>query len=142
MLIHKDNGIIIGVIPNINGSQYYLPGGGVDPGESVIQCAVRETLEEMGIKVANARPTGIASTIDFSDENRFNYGKDKYRGAKTFLIEADFSCFDSTVLNIENDAMEFKHVGYQQAYELLEQHIDNFGGATGIHALIALKKYL
>ena len=47
LLIHKKTGHGAG---KING-----PGGKIDPGESVVDCAVRETLEEVGIRALNPR---------------------------------------------------------------------------------------
>lgn len=47
LLIHKKTGHGAG---RING-----PGGKLEPGESVVSCAVRETREEVGIEVSSAR---------------------------------------------------------------------------------------
>lgn len=47
LLIHKKTGHGAG---KING-----PGGKIDPGETVVDCAVRETLEEVGIRALNPR---------------------------------------------------------------------------------------
>ena len=30
---------------------FWLPAGGLDPGEGLVQCAVRECLEEAGVRV-------------------------------------------------------------------------------------------
>jgi 8-oxo-dGTP pyrophosphatase MutT (NUDIX family) len=52
-----------------------LPGGAVDPGESVVEAAERETLEEVGIKVKVLRLIGVYScpdrVIEYADGNRW-----------------------------------------------------------------------
>ena len=42
-----------------NRSQYVLPGGGVEPNESLLRCAERECLEELGLVVQATDPVGI-----------------------------------------------------------------------------------
>lgn len=50
LLIHKKRGFGAG---KING-----PGGKIDPGETPLQCAVRETQEELGVTATNAEQAG------------------------------------------------------------------------------------
>ena len=42
------------------GDEYYLPGGGIDEGESPAECAVREALEEIGARITIIREIGMA----------------------------------------------------------------------------------
>ncbi len=51
LLIHKKRGIGAG---KING-----PGGKLDPGETLLECAVRETEEEVGLTALGARQLGV-----------------------------------------------------------------------------------
>ncbi len=49
-------------------SEYQLPGGGIDPGESAIQALHREVLEETGWKIANPRKIGAFRRFTFMPE--------------------------------------------------------------------------
>jgi len=42
-----------------NRSQYVLPGGGIDPGETPRECAQRECMEELGVGIVASEPVGI-----------------------------------------------------------------------------------
>ena len=54
--------------------RWCLPGGGMDPGESAEETCVRETLEEVGLKVRITRLIGIYTNpnviVEYEDENR------------------------------------------------------------------------
>ena len=52
MYIPVDGKLYVGVAEN---GAYYIPGGGAHKNESPLQAAVRETLEEIGVKVKNIK---------------------------------------------------------------------------------------
>jgi 8-oxo-dGTP pyrophosphatase MutT (NUDIX family)/ribosomal protein S18 acetylase RimI-like enzyme len=53
----------------------FLPGGGLDPGESPEQAAVREAQEECAIEIADLRPLGRAVDVVFSPKKSANLEK-------------------------------------------------------------------
>ncbi|MGB0386536.1 MAG: NUDIX domain-containing protein [Ardenticatenaceae bacterium] len=57
--------------------QWCLPGGGMDPGESISETCVREVWEEIGLDVRVGRLIGVYSTphriTEYPDGNRVQY---------------------------------------------------------------------
>src|SRR5262249_46255227 len=51
------------------GTWWFTPGGGLDPGESAVQGARRELLEETGLTAEDLGPVVYRRTVDFEFEN-------------------------------------------------------------------------
>ena len=60
VVVFKERGEVL-LQERADGGFWGLPGGWVDVGESVEQCAVRETLEETGVEVRVVRLIGVYS---------------------------------------------------------------------------------
>ena len=58
VVVVNDTGEIL-LIHRTDNDNWSLPGGAMDPGESMMDCAVRETLEETGIQVEITGLVGI-----------------------------------------------------------------------------------
>jgi 8-oxo-dGTP pyrophosphatase MutT (NUDIX family) len=73
--IFDDSGEKILLTQRSDNGLWCLPGGAVDPGESVVEAAERETLEEVGMKVKVLRLIGVYScpnrVIEYADGNRW-----------------------------------------------------------------------
>jgi 8-oxo-dGTP diphosphatase len=52
-----------------------LPGGGQEPGESAEAAAVREALEECGLRIALGRRVGVADELVFAADEGTHYRK-------------------------------------------------------------------
>jgi 8-oxo-dGTP pyrophosphatase MutT (NUDIX family) len=76
-----DQFLIIQELPRFDRS-WYLPAGGVEPGESLGEAAIRETREEAGIDIVPQ------SLLWMEDETRVNHFGE-WRGAWRFIIRAD-----------------------------------------------------
>jgi 8-oxo-dGTP pyrophosphatase MutT (NUDIX family) len=61
-------------------SWWHVPGGGLDPGESAEQGAIREVAEEVGLRLATVGPPAGARTT------RFTFGGRSYAQEETFFV--------------------------------------------------------
>lgn len=52
---------------------YQVPGGGIDPGESIKQGLEREIIEETGFRVKNFKPIGVI--VEHRSNNKYNWNR-------------------------------------------------------------------
>jgi len=70
VLILRNQHVLLGKRKGSHGSSTWgLPGGHLEPGESVEDCAIRETLEETGLSIACSARAGFASDV-FENEQK------------------------------------------------------------------------
>ncbi len=62
MIVYRDDGKILLVRSRFSRQEWALSGGGVNRNESYEQAAVREVLEEIGLKIHNMRYLGKANS--------------------------------------------------------------------------------
>ena len=88
----------------------YLPGGGMDPGETPHETAIRETLEECGLLIRIGSWTAIAIQFAWSEAEQIHFEK-----RSTFV--------DASVLGVDTSHLEPDHevlwVDADRANELL-----------------------
>lgn len=85
-----------------------FPGGGVEENETVEEAAIKECLEEVGIRVKDviALTKGPVKPIPDSDLQ----AQTLYRGDQTIYVAARYVDRDYGKYNCEGDAMEFEWV--------------------------------
>lgn len=59
MIYDRDNDSVVVQQRVLNWTGIAFPGGHVEPGESFMESAIREVLEETGLTVADLKPCGI-----------------------------------------------------------------------------------
>lgn len=70
VLVHRDGRVLIGRRRNSHGAASWgLPGGHLEPGETIGACARRKTLEETGLRVDGVSHAGFTGDV-FETEGR------------------------------------------------------------------------
>jgi 8-oxo-dGTP diphosphatase len=92
------------------GEEYYLPGGGVDEGESASECAIREALEEIGAVISIVREIGMAGEYGLTMN-----GKKFWHGIGTF--------FEAKIEKMNGKGIEPDHELAWVAFEDAAPHI-------------------
>ena len=85
VIVYRDDGKILLVRSRFSRQKWALPGGGVNRNESYEQAAVREVLEEAGLKIHNLRYLGKANS-------RESYAKFSVRVFAAHTSDCDIKC--------------------------------------------------
>ena len=97
VIVYRDDGKILLVRGRFSRQKWALPGGGVKHNESYEQAAVRETLEEIGLKIHNLRYLGKANSYE-------SYAKFSVRvfvaHASDYDIKYNFEIMEARWLNM------------------------------------------
>ena len=96
VIVYRDDGDILLVKNRFSRQKWALPGGGVNRNESYEQAAVREVLEEIGLKIHNLRYLGKANSHE-------SYSKFSVRvfaaHASNYDIKCNFEIMEARWLN-------------------------------------------
>ena len=97
VIVYRDDGDILLVKNRFSRQKWTLPGGGVKHNESYKQAAVREILEEIGLKMYNLRYLGKANSHE-------SYAKFSVRvfaaHASDYDIKCNFEIMEAQWLNM------------------------------------------
>ena len=85
VIVYRDDGKILLVRGRFSRQKWALPGGGVKHNESYEQAAVREVLEEIGLKIHNLRYLGEANSHE-------SYAKFSVRVFAAHASDYDIKC--------------------------------------------------
>ena len=85
VIVYRDDGKSLLVRGRFSRQEWALPGGGVNRNESYEQAAVRETLEEVGLRVHNLRYLGKANSHE-------SYAKFSVRVFAAHASDYDIKC--------------------------------------------------
>lgn len=75
IMIFKNEKVLFGKRINAHGAgEYSFPGGHLEHGESIIDCAKREVLEETGIKIKNPKLLCVSNEKKYLPKHYVNIG--------------------------------------------------------------------
>jgi ADP-ribose pyrophosphatase YjhB (NUDIX family) len=107
---HEDKFLLIQEAGGPNRGKWYLPAGGVQPGESLAEAAIRETHEEAGINVI---PKAI---LWMEDEGRV-YEEGLWAGRWRFILRAEPANPNQTPGKTE-DSLDARWMTYEEVQKL------------------------
>jgi 8-oxo-dGTP pyrophosphatase MutT (NUDIX family) len=108
-IIMPDKKLLVGKLPH---GDYLGAGGGVEEGQSLIQAAKMECLEELGVQVKNIKFLNKDNPFfyDFQKKRKNETAKvlkrrKIFRGLNVYYGYADFVKIDESIYGRDNDAM-------------------------------------
>lgn len=136
VLIIKDGKVCV-CTPSASRSHYNFPGGGVDQGESFDKAAARESLEEVGIVVANV--TNMNAGDIFKTGTKAT--KLGYDGSQVSYYLAAYAWEDKRTYNIEGDGRSFEWMDLDKAIGIYRAANSEFDDSRAAALTLAKTKF-
>ena len=118
-VIRDETGQKILLIQRTDNGRWCLPGGSLDPGESVEECCIREVFEETGLHINITRFVGVYSNphllVEYPDGNAFQVV------ALNFEVEVT-----GGELGLSNETSNYGYfaIDEMKSLDLMEHHLE------------------
>lgn len=128
-LIHKDGSYLLQVRVKNDWKGYTLPGGHIEPGESIVEAVIREMKEETGLTIKNPRLCGVKQfPIDGGRYIVFLFETDQFEGELADSEEGKMHWIkdsDLSNVNLVNDFEELIEVMLNDSLTEFQYVIEN-----------------
>ena len=128
-LIHKDGSYLLQDRVKKDWKGYTLPGGHIEPGESIVEAVIREMKEETGLTIKNPRLCGVKQfPIDGGRYIVFLFETDQFEGELADSEEGKMHWIkdsDLSNVNLVNDFEELIEVMLNDSLTEFQYVIEN-----------------
>lgn len=128
-LIHKDDSYLLQDRVKNDWKGYTLPGGHIEPGESIVEAVIREMKEETGLTIKNPRLCGVKQfPIDGGRYIVFLFETDQFEGELADSEESKMHWIkdsDLSNVNLVNDFEELIEVMLNDSLTEFQYVIEN-----------------
>ena len=128
-LIHKDDSYLLQDRVKNDWKGYTLPGGHIEPGESIVEAVIREMKEETGLTIKNPRLCGVKQfPIDGGRYIVFLFETDQFEGELADSEEGKMHWIkdsDLSNVNLVNDFEELIEVMLNDSLTEFQYVIEN-----------------
>lgn len=135
VLIVKDGLICLGNVRDTKGfiHRYQYPGGGRQGNETLEETVVRETLEEVGIRIKNIEPLNFNTRVRYGSKEKSKALK--FTGTETYYYVADFDCYDNSILGVAGDVMDYEWLAPFNIYSIIGTRRPSLNNQNKLKAL-------
>lgn len=108
VMIYNDKGEILVEPSGFSQRALRIPGGGIEPGQSITQAAKMEALEEAGIEIGRGRIIHKPEILIWNDavKKRNEDRGRSYDGNKQYFVAAPFKQYNKKEFGIEGDQLK------------------------------------
>ncbi len=118
-VIFDESGEKILLQKRTDNGRWCMPGGGMDPGENIAECCIREVKEETGLEVEIVRLVGVYTTphrvTTYADGNRWQF--------ISMHFEARITGGRMEITDGESTEMAFIALDDLSNYDIMEHHL-------------------
>jgi len=112
---------------------YDFPGGGIETDETIEAAAIKECLEEVGVRVRDPKTLDVVATYPFDPKGGDWYYI--YSGGMDHYVLATFEKYDSTKFHIEGDSMSYDWVPLTDVVRMIKDGPECPSNPTRLKAL-------
>lgn len=140
VIIRKGNQVLLGERKHDTRIVHSFPGGGIEYGETVEQAAIKECLEEVGVKIENVVKFGYEIKFPFAFQSPER--DKKYKGVNNIWVMAEFVKVDKSEFDMEGDGFPYAWVSIEEAERRIKKDDPTTHTEQRLEAIATYKNFL